>query len=229
MQYLFGTIALMVLATFGTQWFINANAHRLARNMRWITAGALSVAAIVLLMRGQLHATAALLTAALVLANNGIYGAQRPKSERQASVVRTRFLEMRLEHDTGAMSGVVLEGDRAGAELAGLTRPELIGLLARYAASDPPSAALLETYLDWAHADWRKNAGDQERHTSPSGSSGMSIAEARQILGVGADATPDEIREAWREQMRRNHPDRGGSSYLAAKINEAKDVLLGDD
>jgi hypothetical protein len=54
----------------------------------------------------------------------------------------------------------------------------------------------------------------------------MSRAEALRVLGLQEGATADEIRAAHRKLILNNHPDKGGSDYLASKINEAKDVLL---
>ena len=56
----------------------------------------------------------------------------------------------------------------------------------------------------------------------------MSRDEALRILGLESGASPDEIKSAYHRLMAALHPDKGGSTYLAAKLNEAKDRLLGD-
>ena len=60
----------------------------------------------------------------------------------------------------------------------------------------------------------------------PSASAGMSLSQAREILGLGAGAARKDIIAAHRRLMQRNHPDQGGSNFIAAQINDAKDVLL---
>ena len=54
----------------------------------------------------------------------------------------------------------------------------------------------------------------------------MSRAEALKVLGLEEGAGEDQIRAAHRRLILQTHPDKGGTNYLAAKINEAKDVLL---
>ncbi|PIA38641.1 hypothetical protein AQUCO_02700101v1 [Aquilegia coerulea] len=55
----------------------------------------------------------------------------------------------------------------------------------------------------------------------------MTRREAALVLGLRESATPDKVKEAHRRVMVANHPDAGGSHYLASKINEAKDMMLG--
>lgn len=146
----------------------------------------------------------------------------------QASRVHTRFLQMELDHDSGVLTGRVLEGRFQGRTLDDLTLEQLLELLSECAV-DPQSANLLEAYLDREHgADWRaaQPAGAQRPDPAPDGA--MSRMEAYEILGLPPDAGEREILGAHRRLMQRLHPDRGGSTYLAAKINQAKDLLLGE-
>lgn len=69
---------------------------------------------------------------------------------------------------------------------------------------------------------------EQAQHEPKDRSSpAMTPGEAALILGIGEQATENEIRSAYRRLMQKNHPDQGGSDYLAAQINQARDVLLG--
>jgi hypothetical protein len=92
--------------------------------------------------------------------------------------------------------------------------------------ADPQSAQIIETYLDRVHPTWREDmARAQGENSGPEGH--MTRAQALEILDLDEDASDDDVRRAHRDLMMKMHPDRGGSTFLAAKINEAKDVLLG--
>jgi hypothetical protein len=149
----------------------------------------------------------------------------RPK-EGESTGVRTPWVEMELDHDTGAMRGTVVKGAHAGKTLDRLGRDALLDLYREAGAADAETARLLEAYMDRTFgADWRADA--ERQRSAAHSSSTMSREEAFKILGLKEDAIADEIRAAHRRLMMHNHPDRGGSDYIAAKINEAKDVLLG--
>jgi hypothetical protein len=154
------------------------------------------------------------------------FGARTHKSPGQVSRVRSAFVEMELDHDTGAMQGRILAGRHEGVPLEALDVPTLVGCLPEI---DEESRALLMAYLDRREPSWREHAqGDAA--TGPgrsSGSSGkMTEEEAYQILGVQPGASAEDIGRAHRALMKKLHPDQGGSTYLAARVNEAKDVLL---
>jgi hypothetical protein len=152
---------------------------------------------------------------------------------RQSSI-RTRYLDMSLDHDTGAMDGEVLEGPFAGQQLSQLTLVQLLRMLELYQESDARSAAVLTAYLDREHPDWRDDAaatgasgaGQGSGGTGQAAARGMTKDDAWSILGLEPGASADAIRAAHRRLMQRLHPDRGGSDYLAAQINAAKDLLL---
>jgi DnaJ-domain-containing protein 1 len=144
-------------------------------------------------------------------------------SSGQASDVETRYLAMKLDHDSGRMSGRVKEGRFAGKELADLDLPLLLDLLAELAAEDAEGVPLLEAWLDRAHPDWRDAAPPPPRASGGR----MTREEALQVLGLASGADEAAIRAAHRRLMRGAHPDQGGSDWLAARLNEARDTLLG--
>lgn len=78
--------------------------------------------------------------------------------------------------------------------------------------------------MRWSRMGW---PGTGTAPGRPRGSA-MPREEALKILGLEAGASADEIRAAHRRLIMQIHPDKGGSSYLAAQINQAKDVLLGE-
>ena len=143
------------------------------------------------------------------------------------STVRSAWFEMELDHDSGDLDGIVLTGRLEGQRLSQLSPGELHALYAE-AVSDAESAQLLEAYLDRRMPGWREDAQEDAgpRKGGASGSGPMTKEEAYQVLGLGPGAGAKDIREAHRRLMKRVHPDSGGSTFLAAKINEAKDILL---
>ncbi len=155
----------------------------------------------------------------------------RGPSPGRSSDVETRFLRMELDHDSGVLRGTVIAGQYQGRTLEELTHDELLDLLRECRVNDPQSASVLESYLDRVHgAAWRgggDGGGDGGgRAAAPDGA--MTRDEALDILGLSPGASEQDIREAHRRLLRANHPDRGGSTFIAAQINRAKDVLLPD-
>jgi hypothetical protein len=146
------------------------------------------------------------------------------KSGGQKSRVRTAYLDMELDHDSREMRGRVLSGRYRGASLESLDINALVALLGEV---DDESRALLVPYLDRRDARWSEYAQGDAAAGRPAASGGkMSPQEAYQILGLEAGASAEDIGRAHRTLMKKFHPDHGGSTYLAARINEAKETLL---
>jgi hypothetical protein len=152
------------------------------------------------------------------------FSARTQKSTGQTSRVRTTYFEMELDHDSGEMRGRILAGRHQGASLESLDVKTLVGLLTEV---DDESRALLLPYLDRRDSRWSEHAQGDAAASRPATSSGkMSEQEAYQILGLEAGASANDIGRAHRTLMKKFHPDQGGSTYLAARINEAKEILL---
>lgn len=156
-----------------------------------------------------------------------ISGDQAQQGDLNQSAVTTRFLSMSLDHSSGVLSGQVREGRFAGRSLQELSLTELLALW-RDCQVDPQSVAILETYLDrQADPTWREHVGNtQNQQEDTQKNKRMDRIEAYEILGLQPGASRDEIQAAYRRLIQRVHPDQGGSSYLAARINQARDVLL---
>lgn len=164
-----------------------------------------------------------LVTRRFGLPGRGSWRAQKPKPGQTSRVV-TDYLEMELDRTSGAMYGRVLKGVFAGRDIEKMAPAELALLWQDCRFSDPQSAQLIEAYLDRLHPTWREDMSRAEQETGAGGR--LTRDEALEILGLKRGATAEEVRRAHRDLMKRFHPDRGGSAYLAAKINEAKELLL---
>ena len=233
--FLFG-LALLVGLVLLARWFVLADPKKVAKAARWLLIVAVIGAALVLIFAGR-YLLALLLPFLIPFLMRSRVMWHRAKAAAgprpgQTSEVTTRFFRMVLNHDSGEMTGEVLEGAFTGRRLDDLDDAELVALWRECRAADGQSAAVLESYLDRTLGEaWREaaGAGPAGEGAGP-GASGetMSREDAHEILGLEPGAGRDEIREAHRRLMQKVHPDHGGSNYLAAKINRAKELLLGE-
>ncbi len=227
------TVVFGVLVLVLALWLLNAYSKAdpkvLAQILRPAGGILALVAAAFLFFRGHVETAVPLGLFGLGLLGWGPFAAtgwfQRTrKTPGQVSRVRSAFVEMELDHDSGAMRGRILAGRHEGTTLDALDVTTLLGLLSEI---DPDSRALLEAYLDRRDPDWRSRVqGAAGTRETPPRRGPMTEDEAYQVLGVRAGASAEEIGRAHRTLMKKLHPDQGGSNYLAAQINEAKEVLL---
>jgi len=225
-------LAALVIALLLIQGFTRANAAVMARQLR-LAGGAVALGlAALFLVRGMITpATLLGMLGTWLLGWHGRLpwggsGTSGPASRPgQASSVKTDHLEVMLDHDTGAVSGRITKGMFAGRALDSLRPAELALLWHDCRFVDPQSAQIVEAYLDHVHPTWRDDVARGEREMRDKDGR-MQPAQAYDILGLKPGATEDDVRRAHRELMLKLHPDRGGSTYLAAQVNEAKDVLL---
>jgi len=225
-----GVVLAFLLVQLG-RWFVAVNPRDLARGLRWaaIILAALAALALVFTERFGLLLSLGAMAAPLMVAWRRYHRSQSapgagPRSER-TSAVDTAFLHMELDHASGAMTGRVLSGRFAGHLLGDLGFADLMALRSE-CAGDASSAAVLESYLDRTQPeDWRAKAEAASRPAA--GGNAMSRERAYEVLGLSPGADEAAIREAHRRLMLKNHPDHGGSAYIAAEINRARDILLG--
>ena len=234
MPFFIGGIVLLLLLLVAARGFVNTDPARLGRFIRWflISLGAFGACAVVVLLvaSDRLGPALALMgfLAPVIVRGRTVWrrwqNAAGPRAGN-TSEATTHYLRMRLDHDTGGMSGTVLKGRFAGRRLDELAESDLIELWRECRLGDEASARLMESYLDRLGADWRGAAGaDARSGASPNDT--MTREEALAILGLVPGATAAQVKEAHRSLMMKLHPDHGGSTYLAAKINRAKEILL---
>lgn len=138
------------------------------------------------------------------------------------SQFRTQFLVISMNFTTGSVEGEIISGDYNGKKLSELSQDELKQLSQQYKTIDKESYVLLQAYLI------RSGSSNDQAYQqyNPDNFNQLSEAEAYEILGLPNTASKDEVVKAHKRLMQRMHPDRGGSDYLAAKINAAKDQLV---
>ncbi len=224
-------VVVLILLLWAVNAFSKADPKQAAKLVRAIGGAAALIFAAFLLFRGEIGV--AITVGAVGLGLLGWislwpagFGGRTQKSPGQVSRVRSAFLEMELDHDSGSMRGRILAGKYEGVSLDALDPPTLIGLLGEI---DNDSRQLLMAYLDRRAPRWREHT--EGNAASGNGSSAASTGkmteqEAYQILGLQPGANAEEIGRAHRFLMKKLHPDQGGSTYLAARVNEAKEVLL---
>jgi hypothetical protein len=226
LSYLALGLAALALLYLVARWFVTASARQLAQAFATFAAVFSAMASTGLLLTGRLG-LAIVTVAATVMAVHALVQGPRgadPLAAGQpgpASNVETKYLAMHLDHASGEVDGRVRLGSFSGRELSSLGLSELRALFAEVQREDPPSVPLVEAYLDRRAPDWREASAPPP----PSGTA-MDERIALEILGLPPGAGEAQIKAAHRALMARCHPDHGGSAYLAAQLNQARDHLL---
>ena len=214
--------------------YATANPATLAIAVKRTALGSAALGAVLLLLRVPVVGIVLLAVGAalpLALRWNALWpetatGRPRGKTSR----IDTKYLSMELNHESGVIEGKVLAGRHRDRRLAELTIEQLLEVREDCRVDDAESVTLIEAYLDRFHgADWRgRQAGGQSSGSAARpAEAAMTRAEAYEVLGLSPGASDGEIRDAHHRLMINLHPDHGGSDYLAAKINQARDLLLG--
>jgi len=215
--------------------------HRRRGELLKILLGVIVAGVVLLTLSGRMHWLGAALTGLLVVVRQYLpllirlfpvfaklrqsRGAAAGAASRH-STVSTASLAMHLDHDSGALWGEVLAGPWRDWRLEEMDREQLMQLRRWCAQEDAESVQLLDSYLEQRFPG--QTFEDPAEDNGPAVDEGsMGRAEALRILGLEDSASREEVVAAHRRLMQKLHPDRGGNDYLAAKVNEAKDILLG--
>ena len=236
-------VALLAGILLAGRWYANADSKTLMKVLKWVLLGTVLSAVLFFIANGRLVWALAALPALLpwffrlraVARAAKTFARMRHAQGNWAagtggsSDVKTRFLHMWLDHETGIMSGKVIDGPYKGWRLNDMGVSDLVKLLQQCERDDPESSRVIAAYLDRTYPDWRESGESKSEAGGSASSLGvMDRAQALKVLGLAEGATANDIKEAHRRLISGMHPDHGGSDFLAAQINQAKDVLLGD-
>ena len=152
------------------------------------------------------------------LMNDVKFGTQPKPNDTKTE---TKELAMQLDHVSGEISGRIKIEPYMNRSLASLSDTELINFCS--IVKDPESQQLMKAYIERYHPNITVGQKDSDTEQTQND---ITKSRAFEILGIEPGASRDEIIEAHRRLIQRLHPDRGGSDYIAAEINEAKRILL---
>jgi hypothetical protein len=227
-------LAILVLAVVAARVFVRASPHDLAQAAKAFAATFSALLGSGLIYAGRFGFAIAALGATAYAIRAFNKGRRPPDAFETAEdtggahdddpSVTTATLAMRLDPATGALDGEVRRGRRRGRRLSALPLTQLLDLLAEVRRDDPESEPLLEAFLDRRHPGWRAAGGDGDEDAAADGA--MTERRALEILGLEPGADEAAIKAAHRRLMAQVHPDRGGSAWLAAQLNAAREYLL---
>lgn len=241
MSYLILGIAILAGFLLAGRWYATADPRTLYKVLKWVLICLVVAIALYFLFTGRMAWAVITLPALIPWLLRARAVARMAKTFARmaqmatgtgggASTIETDYLAMSLDHDSGSMSGIVIAGAFEGRRVEDLTPAQLLDLLAECKTHDAEGARLLEAYLDREHPDWRGSTEDADNagQGTTTTQRDMDRAEALRVLGLAEGASDADIKEAHRRLIAGLHPDHGGSDYLAAQINRAKDILLKD-
>jgi hypothetical protein len=225
-----GATLLAILAAY--QYLRRLQPRTFRLGLRWVIGGAGALLTIGLLLARRIDLAVFVGAAAFSVLRTGRLGPfsleGNPGQPGNVSEVRSRYFAMELDHDTGTVAGRIIAGQFKGSDLFDLGEHDTRQLIQEI-DGDADSVSLLESWLDANRQGWREYFAEQDQPGEAGASQPRpvdALAEAYEILGLKPGATDAEIKTAHRDLMKAVHPDHGGSSYLASKINEARDRLL---
>ncbi|MGU3493834.1 DnaJ domain-containing protein [Xanthobacteraceae bacterium A53D] len=230
-------LLLLVVGLYALKVWTGMDAKRLAHYVMRTGAWIALTSAVGLLFTGRIGLAIGLAAVGFALLGRvsgglnwrslgGMFGGTTPP---RTSKVRSALLEMELDHQTGQLTGTIIAGPRAGTSLDALDIPEIVALRGEL---DAQSLSLVEAYLDRRAPAWREHvqgdagAGDMGGGRGHAPDTAMTEQQAYEVLGLQPGANEAAVRAAHRTLMKKLHPDQGGSDYLAARVNQAKDVIL---